>query len=80
MHKPTATSSLLMLVVVLILLELLVSLTCGYLVSNNAIRSPGGNHGVHSACVSSYDSFEIFLTVAEPFELLPVMVIGVLFA
>jgi succinate-acetate transporter protein len=57
MHKLAATSVPLMLVAVLVLLELLVALTCGYLVSNNAVRGPGGNHGVHCACVSCSDSF-----------------------
>lgn len=37
----------------LVLLELAVTLTCGCLVSGNAVRGFGGNHGVHSACVSS---------------------------
>jgi hypothetical protein len=72
MHKLAATSVLLMLVAVLVLLDLLVALTCGYLVSNNAIRGPGGNHGVHSACVSYSHSCAI--TIVEPFELLAIMV------
>lgn len=63
---------LLMLSALLIPLGLFVALTCGYLVSNNAVRGPGGNHGLHSACVSSCDSFGIAL--AEPFQLVAVIV------
>jgi hypothetical protein len=42
-----------------VLLELSVTLTCGRLVPNHAVRGLGGNHGVHGACVSSSDSFVI---------------------
>ena len=35
-----------------VLLDLSVTLTCGCLVPNHAVRGLGGNHGVHGACVS----------------------------
>lgn len=57
---------------VLVPLALLsVALTCRYLVSNNAVRGPGGNHGLHSACVSSCGSSGI--TLEEPFQLVAIM-------
>lgn len=68
-----ATWALIVLAAFLVLLELLVALTYGYLVSNNAIRGIGGNHGVHSACVSSFDSFATTLT-QDLFQLVAIMV------
>jgi hypothetical protein len=37
----------------------LLPLHVGFLVPNHAVRGLGGNHGLHGACVSSFNSFVI---------------------